>query len=179
MFLPKYIHAFFDSATINNSDALVKSASTLYESQEENSSGFSLISPLLVLSLIALGILYITFKNYKSNTRSKWLDTMIFSLTSLIGILLLLLWFATDHTATGYNYNLLWAFPLNLLLLFQLRKNTVKNWVKGYLKFLILMLCLMTLHWIIGVQVFAITLLPLLIAILIRYVYLLKFLEKR
>lgn len=179
MFLPKYIHSFFDSATIHNSDALVKSASTLYESKEENASGFSPISPLVILSLIALVILYITYKNHKSNSRSKWLDTVIFGITSLIGILLLLLWFATDHTTTGYNYNLLWAFPLNLLLLFQLRKDKVKNWVKGYLKFLIVMLCLMTLHWIIGVQVFAITLIPLLIAILIRYVFLVNFLAKR
>lgn len=175
MFLPKYIHSFFEVSKINGNDNLVKSSTILYTKKDNNSSSNFLLSPLMIFGLLSVVILFITYKDYKNSKRSKWLDITLFSLTGVIGILLLFLWFGTDHTATWQNYNLLWACPLNILVIGQLLKSKVKNWVKSYLKFLIIMLCLMTLHWIIGVQVFAIALIPLLIALAIRYVYLVKY----
>lgn len=173
MFLPKYIHSFFEVAKIGNRN-FVKSSSTLYERKKGNASFNFLLSPLMILGLIALLILHITYKDYKNKKRSHWLDVTLFSITGIIGVLLLLLWFATDHTATAHNYNLLWAVPLNIVLIGQIFKKQPKKWFRSYLKFLIIMLCLMTLHWIIGVQVFAIGLIPLLIALAARYIYLLK-----
>nr|WKN38069.1 DUF4105 domain-containing protein [Tunicatimonas sp. TK19036] len=46
---------------------------------------------------------------------SYWPDMSLLTLYSLLGILLLLLWFATDHQATHDNWNLLWAHPLHLI----------------------------------------------------------------
>ncbi|MDN3492404.1 lipoprotein N-acyltransferase Lnb domain-containing protein [Winogradskyella bathintestinalis] len=174
MFLPHYIHTMFKDATINGTERLVKNASTLFERKEKRTTLNFLFSPLMVMGLLALAILYLTYKDYKNHRRTKWLDLVIFSVTGLIGGLVLFLWFATDHSATAHNYNLLWAFPLNILVIVQLTKPKIKHWFKSYLKFLIIMLCLMTLHWLIGVQVFAIGLIPLLIALLMRYIYLLK-----
>lgn len=179
MFLPKYIHTFFANATLNDAENLVKNSSILYEKKETNSSFNFLFSPLLIMGLIGLGILFITYRDYKNNARSKWLDIVLFSITGLVGILVLLLWVATDHSATAQNYNLLWAFPLNIFVLGQLLKPQIKKWFKSYLKFLIIMLCLMTLHWIIGVQVFAIGLIPLLLALLVRYVFLINFFNQK
>jgi hypothetical protein len=175
MFLPKYIHTFFGSAKINPSKNLVKSASTIFQEKETPKASNFLFSPVVVLGLLAVLILFITYKDYKKNKRSKGLDLILFGTTGSIGILLLLLWFATDHSATAQNYNVLWAVPLNLLALAQLARPQVKQWFKSYLKFLIIMLCLLTLHWVIGVQVFAIGLIPLLIALVIRYLYLLRY----
>ena len=174
MFLPKYIHAFFEVSKINGNEDLVKSSNVLYERKADNSSGF-IFSPLVILGLLAIVILFITYKDFKGQKRTKWLDITLFSLTGTIGILLLLLWFGTDHTATWQNYNLLWACPLNIIVIGQLLKAKIKNWVKSYLKFLVIMLCLMTMHWLIGVQVFAIALIPLLIALAVRYIYLVKY----
>lgn len=178
MFLPYYIHTFFETATLNDSKSLVESSSTLYEKKENNSALGFVFSPLVIVGLIGLAILFLTYKDYKNNTRSKWLDLVLFGFTGLVGLLILFLWFATDHSATANNYNLLWAFPLNLLVMLQLLKPQVKNWVIRYLKFLIIMFALMTFHWIGGVQVFAIGLIPLLIALLVRYIYLVKWLSK-
>lgn len=175
MFLPKYINAFFGTATLNSSENLIKNSTTIYEKKEENSVPNFLYSPLMIFGFIGLIILFFTYKDYKNNTRSKWLDLILFATTGIIGVLLLLLWFATDHSATAQNYNLLWAFPLNLFVIGQLLKPKVKNWFRSYLKFLIIILSLLTLHWIIGVQVFAIGLIPLLIALFIRYLFLVKF----
>jgi len=179
MFLPKYIHTFFGNAKIKQTNNLVKSSSTIFQKKETTASSNFLFSPLMIMGLLALTILFITYKDYKKNRQSKWLDIIAFGVTGLVGILLLLLWFATDHSATAQNYNVLWAVPLNIIVIAQLFKPQVKNWFKSYLKFLIIMLCLLTLHWIIGVQVFAIGLIPLLIALIIRYVYLLRYYNQK
>ena len=179
MFLPKYIHDFFENATLNDSQNLVESSSNLYEKKATRSSSNFLLSPIIVIGLIGFIILFFTYKDHKNNTRSIWLDLIIFGTTGIIGVLILLLWFATDHSATAQNYNVLWAFPLNIIVIGQLLRPTVKNWFKSYLKFLVIMLCLMTLHWVIGVQVFAIGLIPLLIALLVRYVFLIQFFNQK
>jgi hypothetical protein len=174
MFLPKYVHDFFATATIGMERSLVKSSAQLNTAEDREDRLNFLVSPFFILGVLALGILYLTYKDHKNNSRTTWLDMSLAIFTGLIGIILFLLWFATDHTATGYNYNLLWAFPLNLILLWQLRKRNPKPWVKGYLKFLLLMLCLLTLHWLIGVQVFALSLIPFFLVLAIRYVYVLR-----
>jgi hypothetical protein len=175
MFLPKYIHAFFDAAKIEGTTNLVKSSTTIFQKQETSTASNFLFSPLVIFGLLALVILFMTYKDYKNNTRSKWLDIALFGITGIVGFVLLLLWFATDHSATAQNYNLLWAVPLNIIFIAQVSKQHVSNWFKSYLKFLVIMLCLMTLHWIIGVQVFTVSLIPIMIPLALRYIYLIKF----
>ncbi|MBB3123517.1 hypothetical protein FHS04_001020 [Mesoflavibacter sabulilitoris] len=177
MFLPKNIHSFYSKATINNIQ-LVSNSKIIINSDTKFKNGTFLLSPIFVLSLIAILIIYITFNDHKKQRRTKGLDAFIQLILGVIGILLTLLWFGTDHTATGYNYNLLWAFPLSLVMVIQAYKAKPKKWFIGYIKFCVLMLCLLTVHWISGVQQFAPTLIPLLIALFIRYIFLLKFLKK-
>ena len=177
MFLPKNIHAFYSEATINNRQ-LVSNSKTIINSDTKFKNGTFLLSPIFVLSLIAILIIYITFNDHKKQRRTKGLDAFIQLILGIIGILLTLLWFGTDHTATGYNYNLLWAFPLSLVMVIQAYKAKPKKWLIGYIKFCVLMLCLLVVHWISGVQQFAPTLIPLLIALFIRYIFLLNFLKK-
>lgn len=175
MFLPENIYAFFGNATIKNSNTpLVKESRVIYTKKELNQPNNFLTSPLFILGIIGLFIIYITYKDYTNNTRSKWLDIALFSITGIIGILILLLWFATNHLGTHQNYNLLWAFALNIFMIGQLLKKQVSAWFKRYVKLLIILLCLLTLHWIIGVQVFAIGLIPLLLALFVRYLFLVK-----
>ena len=177
MFLPKNIHAFYSEATINNKQ-LVSNSKTIINSDTKFKNGTFLLSPIFVLGLIAILIIYITFNDHKKQRRTKGLDACIQLILGVIGILLTLLWFGTDHTATGYNYNLLWAFPLSLIMVIQAYKAKPKKWFIGYIKFCVLMLCLLVVHWISGVQQFAPTLIPLLIALIVRYIFLLKFLKK-
>ena len=179
MFLPQYIYLFFENATINSSKPLVKQSNILFESIKKPKPDNFFTSPLFVFGIISLLILLITFFDYKNNKRSNWLDVLIFGFTGIVGVLILLLWFATDHSATSQNYNLLWAFALNIFMIPQLFKKEVKKWIIKYLKFLLIMLCLLTLHWIIGIEIFAIGLIPILIALFIRYLYLIKYYHKK
>lgn len=175
MFLPENIYRFFEVATIGTDNRpLVSQNHILFNKKEKYVSTSFLTSPIFIISLIACFIIFITYKDYKNYKRSNWLDISLFVLTGFIGIVILLLWFATDHTGTHQNYNLLWAFVLNIFVIGQFFKNTPSAWFGKYLKLLVIMLCLLTLHWLIGVQVFAIGLIPLLIALFIRYIYLVK-----
>ncbi|WP_405295898.1 DUF4105 domain-containing protein [Algibacter sp. Ld11] len=175
MFLPENIYRFFEVATIGTDNRpLVSQNHILFNKKEKYVSTSFLTSPIFIISLIACFIIFITYKDYKNDKRSNWLDISLFVLTGFIGIVILLLWFATDHTGTHQNYNLLWAFVLNIFVIGQFFKNAPSAWFGKYLKLLVIMLCLLTLHWLIGVQVFAIGIIPLLIALFIRYIYLVK-----
>ncbi|MFY0714781.1 DUF4105 domain-containing protein [Seonamhaeicola sp. NFXS20] len=175
MFLPENIYNFFEAATKKDGTPLVKKSNIIFTKRPTKIANNFFSSPLFILGLIALAIVFITYKDFKNKKQTQWLDITLFSFTGIIGILILLLWFATDHTGTHQNYNLLWAFALNILMIGQLVNKKPKSWFIKYLKFLIIMLCLLTLHWVIGVQVFAIGLIPLLIALFIRYIYLVKY----
>lgn len=182
MFLPEYIFEFFEAATFDNSSnkAVVKQTHILFDKVAQPESHSFFTSPLFFLSMLSVLVLYITFMDFKKHRRTKWLDAVIFIITGLIGIFILLLWFATDHTGTHQNYNLLWAFALNIIVISQLLKEQPANWFVKYLKLLVILLCLLTLHWLIGVQVFAPVLIPILIALAVRYIFLIKlFSEER
>ena len=174
-FLPEYVFKEADKAKLNRGQekiSLVKTTINLFiNTPKENKSNF-FTSPLFIMGLLAFIILGITYKDFKNKTRSRWLDVSVYSITGIIGVLLLLLWFATDHYTTHNNYNLLWAFPLSLFFVLAISKKNPKPWLKRYVFFQILMLTLLSIHWITGIQVFTYGLIPLLIALLVRYLYL-------
>ena len=138
----------------------------------------NLPSPLLVNTILSLIIIVITILNYKSNKWNKSLDTLIFLITGSIGILIIYLWFFSNHFAGAQNFNLLWAFPLNFGLIFCIFKNKIPGWTISYLKFLIILICLLLLHWITGVQKYNITLLSIFIALIIRYAFLISHIKR-
>lgn len=174
MFLPEYINRFFLEAKFDNGENLITNQQRIYTKKNTEVHSNFLLSPIVLLSILSVLILIITYKDFKKNKRTKWLDFTLAIITGLIGVFLLLLWFATDHTATGYNYNLLWAFPLNLFVAVKLFSSNPPKWIKKYLKLLLIMLCLLVFHWIMKVQVFAVALIPLLLAISVRYFYLIR-----
>lgn len=180
-FLPDYVFESLKSATItrnNKTSALIKKETTINNPGPRARNTAFLLSPFFVFLVIALGIVYRTLRDSKQQKRSRWLDTVLFFVTGIVGVLLLVLWFATDHTATINNYNILWAFPVNLIFCTLLSKKTPKKWLSRYLSFLIILLTLLVVHWCTSVQVFAGALLPLLIALFIRYVYVIRYLKK-
>jgi len=178
LFLPKNLYLLLENAQIGSTDLKIVKKSKILTSSSfvKTFEGFG--SPLAILSLIAFAILFVTFRDHKKNKRSKWLDVSLFAFTGIIGLALLLLWFATDHTATSYNYNLLWAFATNLFFIPYILKTRLNNRGIKYIVFLVILLALMMLHWITGVQSFAIGLIPLLIAICVRYLFLIRHFNK-
>jgi uncharacterized membrane protein len=62
----------------------------------------------------------------------KWFDLIVFSAVGVLGILILLLWFATDHGATKWNFNILWALPSWLLAPYFLLKSGNSNFFRAH-----------------------------------------------
>ena len=174
-FLPNYVYQASANATINRNgsiEPLVRWDVDLFKNNPTEEKVNFFTSPLFVFGLIGLVILFVTFRDRKRNTRSRYMDFTIFVLTGVIGIILILLWFATDHSATANNYNLLWAFPISLLAAFQVVKKNPARWTRRFVLLLILMLVLLCIHWISGVQGFAIGFIPLFVALGVRYLFL-------
>lgn len=170
LFLPDNIFLAFAESTINNKPT-VKNTQTLFTSTpKEIQSNF--LTPFVVFSLIALLVLWITYKDYKNRTRSRWLDFTLFFSTGLVGVVVLLLWFATDHSTTKNNYNFLWAFAPNLFVAFTLLKKEIPNWVRKYSLLLIALLLLTVVFWILKIQVFSIGIIPVLLFLGVRYLFL-------
>ncbi|MFM7710021.1 MAG: DUF4105 domain-containing protein [Ferruginibacter sp.] len=109
---------------IDNHQSIVQKA-TLYEAPEKTTTS-SFFSPLFVISLVAIGLLVLTsIPTKKSTTVTRGIDLLIFSITAILGWIILLAWTATDHTMTKNNYNLCWALPTHLLSCYLLFKQTV------------------------------------------------------
>jgi len=175
-FLPKYIFEAFNNASINNK-TLVHESSTVLKADNSKlkKDGFFIFSPYFILSCISLLIIAITFFDYKKDKRNKILDFLLLFTTGLVGLLVLSLWFATNHTTTANNLNVLWAFAPNIIIPFLLlRKNTLK-WVSPYFKFLVVLLIGQIFIWIFKIEDFAYAMLPIFIALGIRYTYISKY----
>lgn len=181
-FLPFYTYDAVAEATIERDGKmtpLVLKTEQLYHNKPRTNNNRFFMSPLFVFGFIGLLILWITFKDYKKASRSRFLDGILFAITGSIGIVLMLLWFATDHSATANNYNLLWAFPFSILFCVVIGKKEPPSWIQRYVVFLILLLSLMTLHAITGVQRFAIGFVPLFVALAVRYFYVVFYLRQQ
>ncbi|MEM7186063.1 MAG: DUF4105 domain-containing protein [Bacteroidota bacterium] len=179
-FLPDFVFEAAQTATVSRNGAtlpLVSGYEVIYENTPNDDSGSFFMSPLFVFGLIALLLLWVTYRDYQKGTRSRYLDALLFLITGLIGVFLLLLWFATDHSATANNFNLLWAFPFSILFITLIAKKRPKNWLRKYIVFLLLLLALLTLHSITGIQRFALALVPFFVALAIRYLYVVRFLK--
>lgn len=178
LFLPEYTAEALQIAEGANG-RIAAPAQILYAPESPNSYTENFISsPLVIFSLIALFILYFTYQDYKNDRGVRLLDKTLLMITGTIGVLLALLWFATEHSTTKWNYNLLWAFPFHAIAAFALRKQANKRWLYPYLKLSLILLVLLAFHWIIGIQAYPPALLPLLIGIAVRYVYLLAQVKK-
>ena len=93
-------------------------------------------------------------------------DVILFFVIGIVGIILVLAWFATDHTMTKNNYNLLWALPTHILApFFIFFKSKIS---KYYFGFTSLISSLLIFSWLFLPQDLNTALLPIVMIILVR-----------
>jgi len=177
-FLPDYIFKTFENATIttenNQTKPLVEKETTVLSSKK-TIQHYSLFSPANIIFILSLLIAFITYSDFKKNKRTKIIDFLLYFITGIIGVIVLLLWFATSHTATYRNLNFLWAFAPNFIVAFILLKNKMPKWIVIYNKLLLLFIALTFSIWLLKIQVFNLAIIPFLLVLSIRYSYLIKF----
>ena len=170
MFLPAYLMHQLKSTTLNNQPIVAPIKEIIPNTTIHNSSSF-LTTPLFVFLILLLLTIWITYSDFKRKSRNKWFDAGLFLSTGFIGLLILFLWFATDHSTTANNYNILWGFPLNLFFLYVAFTKKIK-WAKTYLIVILILMVVAALLWIVDIQVFSPVLLPIWASLTVRYVFL-------
>ncbi|WP_235856510.1 DUF4105 domain-containing protein [Flagellimonas oceanensis] len=175
MFLPYYAMEQLRNTTLNGKP-LVQRERTILDYSEHTQKGFFPLSPLFWFLMLMAFTAIITYFDFKHKTRSRWLDFSLLFITGLAGTFLFLLWVAADHTSTPYNFNILWAFPINACTAFALVfQDKVPQWVPKYLWVALGLMVVTILLWIIKVQIFSPVVIPLLLTLAIRYLYIIRY----
>lgn len=101
------------------------------------------ISPTLLFWVIFIGVVLLTLLQWRKGWRLGWFDAVLFVLPFLISVLVIFLWFFTNHYCTRPNLNILWASPL--FLYFAIRQRRSQLWVVVAQLVLLLAAMVMTL----------------------------------
>jgi len=142
MFLPEYLFNQFAAATISINGVtqpLVLKTQTLvkYSNSKSNSD--------LQWPVIVSGILFLLFVTYliwayRNKKSTDTFDFWILLVNGLVGIIIGWFTLFSEHPAMSPNYNLLWAFPLNLVFAWIWRINKYRPFIRHYFWLIALLL---------------------------------------
>jgi len=133
-FLPDYLGIAFKKSTIKVNGInkpLIKQSRMLYEPKENIAKSKTRILPFVVFMLVFLIVLILTYFELKNKKYFIILDKTLFFIAGLTGIVILTLWFGTEHTTVINNWNILWAMPLFFIAAFMLKEKN-KDYIKKF-----------------------------------------------
>lgn len=165
-FIPDKLHDYLAECQIDTLP-LVSDTRLLVESKIKYDQTPWFLSPILIFSLLLIAVVILTFR--LPATALVIFDRIYFGFIGLLGLLITLLWFATDHGATVGNLNMLWASPLFLVYIFTIG-NAEKQWHKWLRIILIAGNSIMILGFLLP-QSFNLCFYPLVAASLVRLIY--------
>ena len=163
MFLPDSLLNEFSHA-IHNDQPLVLQEEELLPREYELSMD-EWFTPLFVFTAILILHVVIGFFFIRRKKLYQFSDRFIFFITGIAGIVVIFLWFFTDHTATRWNLNILWANPLNLILVFLPARFLFGKW-KTYLAIYFFILSATLLFWFALPQRLHLAIIPVIFALL-------------
>lgn len=168
MFLPDYLREGLARSSLNNRPVAEK-AIDIYTPEDpyQDVAPPFYLTPLFIFSLLGLLVLLLSFSHCKTAEKIlPWVDRCLFFLTGLLGCIMLFMWFGTDHKMCSQNFNLLWAFPLNLV--FSFFSQSQKMLAKRYAFFIAVLNAFLLLGWFLLPQQMPIAMIPLVLALAVR-----------
>ncbi len=127
MFLPDYLRDGVAGATLNGKPIAGKVIPILGGSPPIP---LGVNEPFVLMSIICLlTIVGLSVKPLK--TLGKVMTFLLLFVTGLLGCLMLVMWFGTDHQGCQNNFNVLWALPTNLFIAFASRSNKSRYAIVG------------------------------------------------
>lgn len=171
LFLPFYVSKQLTKTKLN-SKLLSFNETQITTSAPQKTKNNFFLSPLLWFCMFLLITVFITYRDHKNGNRSRWFDFILFFVIGIHGLLIFYLWFLTDHVWTVMNFNILWVFPLNIIVAFVLLKKSPPTWIAKYLLLLLFLIVLTAILWVFKVQSFSVLIIPFLLLLIIRYLFL-------
>jgi hypothetical protein len=166
MFLPDYLLKTFDSSKIDGR-ALVASSGNLYDFTAESTHIKFLTHPAFVFSILLLIIAALSASKNTSVQRFIYsFDGFIFFITGLLGLIIIFMWFGTDHIMCTNNYNLLWAWPTHIAFAFYI--NSRKHNAAIYFKITAIVNSVLLLAWFFIPQHLNTALIPVILLLIYR-----------
>jgi hypothetical protein len=160
-FLPDNLMKSLDSSAAT----MLQSKSELYHINAGTAK--TLITPPLFFWALCIFIFILSLVKSKNVVAIvNGIDWFLFFITGAIGILLIFMWTATDHSMCKNNYNLLWALPTHFIVAFFI--NSKKNWVKKYYGFTAILMLALLLAWFFLPQQMNNSLIPIVLLLLYR-----------
>lgn len=160
-YIPMEMMAQYDTMRLANGSRVAgEKVQILKDRRTPMGKGFS---PTLTMWILFFLIAALTLYGEKRGWKLYWLDGIMFGIASFIALLLLYLWFGSDHWCTKWNMNLLWANPLLLWPLFKLRKPRKADCLP-----VIICLLILIVSWPFGIQRLNAAVMPIALMILVR-----------
>ena len=116
MFLPDSLMKDFHYAVLGENALTGPDIELMPQEYEPFADGF--FTPVVVMMLVLVLHVAVSFFFWKRGVSVILTDRILFFAIGMLGLLVTFLWFFTDHQATKWNFNLLWANPLFLVLAF-------------------------------------------------------------
>ena len=176
MYLPDYVYSGFKNAKIirnGTKRSLIKIDRYILKFDELKIKPL-IFNPFIVFTFFLLVGSFITYKDVKRKQRTKWLDFSLFFSTGIIGLVIIFLWFFTNHSTTPNNFNFLWAFAPNIIVAFYVLKDNFQTWLKTYFKILMILLLCIPVIWIMKIQLLPTSVLPFIVLLSLRFFVLSK-----
>ncbi len=162
-FLPDNLMKALDSC---RNVQLVSQSMDLYALADKPDAG-SWFTPMIFFSLLLLLFVVCGLsKNRRMQMILNGMDGFLFFMTGLLGIILIFMWTATDHSMTKNNYNLLWAWPSHIIVSFFV--NSRNKFIKKYFFLASCVMALLLLSWSFLPQQMNNALLPFVLLLLYR-----------
>lgn len=119
-FLPDFLMQEIEETGLASSPVVLLDGTYTPKNQHE------LTSPLVVLWIILMLLAVDVFWLKTSKPVSNGIDLVLFTLAGILGALFLISWIWSEHRALHFNFNLLWANPFLLVLLWSIPTRKTK-----------------------------------------------------
>ncbi|MDE7025248.1 MAG: hypothetical protein K2O88_05135, partial [Paramuribaculum sp.] len=128
------------------------------------------LTPLFWSIMLLVLVIYVSWRNISTRKLSRWLDSIIYTLLGIDGIVITFLVFVSVHEATSPNYLILWINPLCLLVPILIWNKKAFNALYIYQWLNLCALTSFSVIWISGIQSGNIAFAPIMLADAIRAV---------
>lgn len=112
MFLPEYMRQVFAASNLKNGEKLVSETRPLLTDIKESYETVNFITPISIF----FAMLTLSLIGFSSKPFSRIFSSVFYFVLGILGVVLTLTTFATDHAALKNNLNLLWALPFNIIM---------------------------------------------------------------